>query len=275
MKISDIKLLQSALKKEGLYSAAIDGKRGKTTNKAITIALNNRQTKLPQDWLSWSNKRKITAYLQLLCHESNINSGSVDGFYGPQTEAAVEQLHSFQNQGYVSRGFGDITPIVANPLQFPQEQYEQLVDYYGKPCEANKVRVACPWTLRLDWNLSSTTNSITIHEKLSESLSRILNEVYQTLGLDYIKKHGLDRYGGSYNCRKKRGSVAAWSTHAWGISIDWFPSKNKLRWHSGRASLADPELDVWWEIWEKEGWLSLGRSEDRDWMHIQAARRNH
>jgi hypothetical protein len=97
--------------------------------------------------------------------------------------------------------------------------------------------------------------------------------VFGLYGDEGIKKHGLDRYGGSFNCRKKRGSSTAWSTHGWGISIDWFPSKNKLKWDSDKASLAHPDLDPWWEAWEKEGWLSLGRSENRDWMHVQAAKR--
>ena len=131
----------------------------------------------------------------------------------------------------------------------------------------------CPWQLRLDWDLSSTTSTIVIHEKLSASLERILNKVLATYGREGIKKHGLDRYGGSYNCRKKRGSQEAWSCHAWGIAIDWFPSQNKMQWRSDKASLAQPSLDAWWQIWEEEGWLSLGRTEDRDWMHIQAARR--
>jgi len=67
--------------------------------------------------------------------------------------------------------------------------------------------------------------------------------------------------------------VSAWSTHAWGIAIDWFPGQNKMHWDSRKASLAHPDLDAWWALWEQEGWLSLGRTEDRDWMHIQAAKR--
>ena len=62
------------------------------------------------------------------------------------------------------------------------------------------------------------------------------------------------------------------STHSWGIALDWYPSRNKLRWGRDRASLAAPDCDDWWRIWEAEGWVSLGRSRNFDWMHVQAAK---
>jgi len=52
---------------------------------------------------------------------------------------------------------------------------------------------------------------------LGDSLAGILRNTY---GINGIKQFELDRYGGSMNCRNKRGSVSAWSTHAWGITID-------------------------------------------------------
>ena len=33
-----------------------------------------------------------------------------------------------------------------------------------------------------------------------------------------------------------------------------------------------PEYDAWWRCWESEGWVSLGRLRNFDWMHIQAAK---
>jgi len=274
MKKSEIVIIQSSLQEKEIYLDKVDGIRGEKTNEAINAFLQGVSSNIDdEEWIKWSTKRKAIASLQLLCSENNIEAGKIDGLYGPQTDAASGLLLQLNSTEGIARGFGDIVSLRENPHGFPLENMQHLTGYYGSPCEIQLVRVPCPWQLRLDWDLAKATRHISIHEKLSVSLSNILDKVYVYYGDEGIKKHGLDRYGGSYNCRKKRGSMSSWSTHAWGISIDWFPSKNKLKWRSDRASLAHPDLDYWWEVWEQEGWLSLGRSEDRDWMHIQAAKR--
>lgn len=273
MKESDIRLIQNYLTTEQLYSGLINGKRDTDTNAAVKLALGRRISKLPEGWSDWSSSRKAVAYLQLLCHEQTIDAGTIDGLYGPQTETASYQLKVYYTSGVLPRGFGDIVPIRANPHEFPVENQADLISYYGSPGEISLVQIPCPWRLSLDWDLEKTTSKITIHEKLGDSLTSILEKIYLAYGQNRIKEYGLDRYGGSYNHRKKRGSLFAWSTHAWGIAIDWYPSRNKLKWDHEMASLSHPDLDEWWMIWEEEGWLSLGRTENRDWMHVQAAKR--
>ncbi len=274
MKKKEIRIIQAWLNEQGHDCGAIDGQRGPRTDAAIAEALRRRTDTLPPDWQQWPAMRRAVALLQLICLDKGIDAGPVDGFYGPQTEVASERLQQLLKYGVLPRHFTDIQPVVdAHRRQYPRESDEALTMYYGLPCEVPLVKVECPWTLRLDWDLATTTRTITIHEKLAHSLEGILSSTWDYYRADEIKRLGLDRYGGSYNCRKKRGSNSAWSTHAWGIAIDWFPSKNKLAWRHDRASLAHPDLDPWWEIWEREGWISLGRREDRDWMHVQAARR--
>jgi hypothetical protein len=273
MKTSDIRQVQKQLAADQRYSGKIDGKRGPKTDAAITASLSARRIELPAGWETWSSKRKSVAYLQLLCRDKDIDPGKIDGLYGPQTESASDRLKILVDTGVLPRGFGDIEPVRENPHHFPTERYEDLNAFYGEPCEMRLIRVPCPWTLRLDWDLNSTTNTISIHERLADSVAGILQKAYDRYGLEGIRQWGLDRYGGSVACRKKRGSLSAWSTHAWGIAIDWYPSRNKLKWDSEMASLAHPQLDAWWEAWEQDGWVSLGRSENRDWMHVQAAKR--
>lgn len=273
MKIREIKLIQKYLREENLYTSNIDGQRKRLTNRAIYLALELREASIQENWKEWSDKRKAIAYLQLICQENSIDSGIIDGFYGEQTRVATLQILQFDRDGFLERGFEDISRVIVNPHNFPNESFETLSNYYGKPCEVKLVQVRCPWKLRLDWDLSTQTNIISIHEKLADSLVTVLENVYDIYTIDGIKKLGLDRYGGSFNCRKKRGSSSSWSTHSWGISVDWFPSKNTLSANSSEASLAKIELDPWWNEWEKEGWLSLGRQENRDWMHVQAAKR--
>ncbi|MBR9793639.1 MAG: M15 family peptidase [Gammaproteobacteria bacterium] len=274
MKQSELKLVQSELKSKGYYSGGVDGLSGPKTRAAVHQFLSDNTGQLSAErWTEWNNARKRVAALQLLALQNQLDVGPVDGLHGPQTESAATLLQQLLTQGAIARQFSDIIPVRENPHQFPLENEAELNAFYGQPGSIELVRVECPWLLRLDWDLSTTTRVIAIHEKLSESLEKVLSEVYEHYGDAGIQQHGLNRYGGSYNHRKKRGSATAWSTHAWGIAIDWFPSQNKLSWRSNRASLADPALDFWWQSWEREGWLSLGRSEDRDWMHVQAAKR--
>ena len=39
-----------------------------------------------------------------------------------------------------------------------------------------------------------------------------------------------------------------------------------------RPRLAQPDGETFWKLWEDEGWVSLGRARNYDWMHVQAAR---
>ena len=38
------------------------------------------------------------------------------------------------------------------------------------------------------------------------------------------------------------------------------------------ARFAEPQYDAWWALWEEAGWISLGRTRNYDWMHVQACR---
>jgi hypothetical protein len=269
---SDIKLIQRELKKSGLYTGDIDGKRGPKTDEAVHKALLRRTSNLPDGWEEWDGRRKMVALVQAACDERRIDAGPVDGYYGPTTEYAADLLRVLIKEGSLPRPFVDIEPVRANPHGFPIQNEAELIAAYGPRSRVPLRRIQCPWELTLDWEPYRKTHKIAIHEKLASSVEGILESALDHYGLDGIKEYGLDRYGGSYVNRRIRGG-SAWSTHAWGIAVDWYPSRNKLRWRSDLASLSVPELDFWWELWEQEGWLSLGRTEDRDWMHVQAARR--
>ena len=82
---------------------------------------------------------------------------------------------------------------------------------------------------------------------------------------------GLDLWGGCHNIRPIRGGTRR-SAHSWGIAIDFDSDRNQLHWGRDKATFAKPEYDYWWKYWEEEGWVSLGRIRNFDWMHLQAAR---
>ena len=85
-----------------------------------------------------------------------------------------------------------------------------------------------------------------------------------------IQRLRLDLWGGCLNVRTMRGGTR-YSLHSWGIAVDYDPERNRLKWGRDRAAFAQPEYDPWWRLWEEEGWVSLGRHRNFDWMHIQAA----
>jgi hypothetical protein len=61
------------------------------------------------------------------------------------------------------------------------------------------------------------------------------------------------------------------SMHSWGIAIDFDPERNQLHAHAPEARLSHADAAPFWKAWEAEGWVSLGRAKNYDWMHVQAA----
>jgi hypothetical protein len=62
------------------------------------------------------------------------------------------------------------------------------------------------------------------------------------------------------------------STHAFACALDINPEQNQLRWGSDKAKMAHSDCKAFLDAFETQGWISLGRERNFDWMHIQAAR---
>ena len=71
-----------------------------------------------------------------------------------------------------------------------------------------------PYTHRLAWDKNVLINRYSCHEKVHDSLNRILTRVHEHYGEERIIELRLDLFGGCFNKRKKGGST--WSMHAWG-----------------------------------------------------------
>lgn len=274
MKADVVRLIQTRLRELGHYTAEIDGRRGPRTNEAVRVALTLRSADLPAGWQDWSEKRQAIAFLQLWCHDRRIDSGAIDGWWGPQTDYAYEALAEALRSGEPAHNWRDETPLDVNPRGWPKQS--GVEGFYGPHGEEGGYRpplrgVECPWTLRLAWNKRETVSKIWVHELCATSVGKVLAKVHGHYGEAEIKRLCLDLYGGSYNPRKMRGSDR-WSMHSWGIAIDWDPENNQLKWGRDQASLSDTDYLDWWRFWEEEGWLSLGRTRNYDWMHVQAAK---
>jgi hypothetical protein len=239
----------------------------------LTARISDIDPRHANDILNGSFRRRISALIQLIATDKGIDAGAIDGFWGPQTQFAFDSLLYLENNGTLPPDWRDDPPADTNPNGWPNENEAALTAFYGQPAnESNLVLINVPYEHRISWNLTQRATRIRCHRKVADSLLRVLTNVRDHYGIAKIRELHLDHFAGCYEPRRKRGGTA-WSTHAWGIALDYDHNRNKLEWGRDRAAFAQPEYLAWWQIWEAEGWVSLGRSANFDWMHVQAARR--
>ena len=191
----------------------------------------------------------------------------VTGTATHDTITALRQSSTSGSEAMPSRDKDDDDTAHAAPV-WPRQS--GVSAFYGNVGE-RQTRVEVPWTMRLAWDTDITISRITLHERVAESAARAMQDVAETYSPKEISDLGLDLFGGSLNVRRMRGG-SRYSMHSWGIAIDFDPLRNQLRWSAPRPRLSHPDAVPFWEAWEAEGWVSLGRARDFDWMHIQAAR---
>jgi hypothetical protein len=270
MKTAAVRLLQEYLVEEGHAIGDVDGRLGRKTYAGVAAALERRREKLPGGWEDWSHRRRCVACLQCFASEREIDAGKIDGLWGPQTEYAYDMLSYLRENGRLPDPFRDETPLDVNPNGWPAQDQADLLRHYGEMGK-HQVRLELPYPHRLAWDLRRTVHGFSCHEKVHDSAGRVLRRVLEHYGPERIVELRLDRWGGCLNVRRMRGGTR-WSTHSWGIAMDYDPEQNQWKWGRDRATLAMPEYDAWWRLWEEEGWTSLGRTKNFDWMHVQAAK---
>lgn len=266
----DLRDLQSALNARGWTPPlALDDALGPETIKAIDAFLADQAvTRAP----GWPAPRRAIAAQQALCRSAGIDVGEVDGLMGPQTRHALEVWDARQNGEASAETWRDepappaAPPAVRNAWP-TQGECERFYGSVGK----NQAMLALPFPMKLSWEPATIIKRISVHERVHDSAARVFDRILDHYGLDGIAALGVDLFGGSLNVRRMRGG-SSWSMHSWGIAIDFDPDHNQLKWGRDRARLARPDAEMFWRLWEAEGWLSLGRARNYDWMHVQAAR---
>jgi len=268
-----IVVVQEHLKAAGHYAGPAHGIADAATDAAVTRGLAARQAELPPGALGFPLRRRLVMMLQLICRDRSIPSDPIDGYWGQITQTAWDSLVFLMDHGRLPPPWRDREPAEANPNGWPRDTGNQsaMRAFYGQPGSPPIRKVACPWPLRLAWNPAERVTHIGVHAKVADSLGRVLARVHAHYGTQELKRLRLDLFGGCFANRRKRGGTS-WSTHAWAVALDWDPSRNQLTWGRDRATLDAPDYDFWWDAWEAEGWVSLGRSRNFDWMHVQAAR---
>lgn len=209
----------------------------------------------------------------------------VDGIWGPKTRAAVaaelgvkDDLKTIQAavkttaDGIIGpktlAAIADALEIYNPPAKWPsQSEVRSGKSIFGKAGdESNLQSIVPPYPLYYEGNQVKT---IRVHWRIADAVLRVLERVKAIYGLDRIHALGLDVYGGSYNFRKTTTGTK-YSMHAWGVALDFDPANNAYAMKKPRARFSAPEYNAWWDCWEAEGFHSLGREADADWMHVQA-----
>jgi hypothetical protein len=225
--------IQRRLKELGLYTAAIDGIDGPAT------------------------KTAVRAFQRL-------HGLKADGIGGPLTQAELFPAPMPDRDAEAPAGEPGADAVIRWPRQKDVEKV------FGPP-GTNQVMLELPFPMLLAWDKRQTVRRLSIHEKVHDSAKRCFARISNEYDSEARRLTGIDLFGGCLNVRRMRGG-SAWSMHAWGIAIDFDPARNQLRWGRDQARLALPDCARFWRIWEEEGWLSLGRARNYDWMHVQAAR---
>ena len=223
-----------------------------------------------RDYPDYNTDRKLVAFLQLEAKKKGIEAGAIDGYWGPQTENACLELYEMLSSGQEARKWRPEDIEDKNPNDWAVQYSDHFYRFYGE-MESDQVDLQLPYDHIIAWEPYTVIRRFSCHAKVHDSLKRVLQRVLDHYGEEEIKRLGLNMFGGCLNKRKIRGGNK-YSTHSWGISVDYDPANNRLKWGCDKASFARPEYDKWWEFWEEEGWVSLGRQRNFDWMHIQAAK---
>lgn len=269
MLMIDTKTLQRKLAQAGHSPGEIDGRDGPATRRAMRAAVESYLPG-PDSVAGWSEDRIAVAWQQIVLKNSGIEVGEIDGFVGPQTEYAMEQWHSLlRSRPAPEPELREDDPPATDPsLRWPRQS--DVRRFYGEP-DTSQVFLDLPYRMRLAWDRDTWIDRIRLHSKVAESAGRALARVAAIYSPAEIEKHGFNVFSGSLNVRKMRGGTRP-SMHSWGIAIDFDNQRNDLHWGRDRAYLARAECKDFLDAWEAEGWVSLGRELNYDWMHVQAAR---
>ena len=265
--------VQTLLKAAGYYGGELDGQIGPKSRAAVDTLLNRRASEATTNPARWSADRRAVGAGQLVLKHAGHPVGAIDGYWGNATQGAFLEWDHYRRTG-TALAF-EKSPLASAPapsFAFPTQS--GATAFYGAPgaaVQSQLVMIDTPFPMRIDWNLSQTSQRAQLHKKCADSALVALNKILAHYGYERLRQLGLDRTAGTYNHRKMRGGTS-WSMHAYGCAWDWYAAPNGLNTYAPQALFSKPEYAAWLDIWESVGWTSLGRAIGRDYMHVQAAR---
>lgn len=263
--------VQRLLAAAGYYNGAIDGDIGRESLRAIDTLLRARASDCISDPAKWSAKRRLIGAGQLVLKYAGHAVGAIDGYLGNQTNGAFLEWNHAQSTGkklVLEQKPTGYKPKVSSV--FPKQS--QATAFFGQPgpaIEREIVNVEIPLPLRIDFSLSQQRRHLRLHRKCADSARGAMEQTVRHYGEEQWRKLGLDRFAGDYVHRNIRGGTS-WSQHAYAAALDFYAGPNGLTTRCPQALFCKDDYEAFFDIWEANGWTSLGRAIGRDWMHVQA-----
>lgn len=147
----------------------------------------------------------------------------------------------------------------------------QAIKRFGQPNETGAgylEKIALPYRMRLAWDTDTMIGTMMCHKLVKNNFLEVFRSLLNEYGYMNLKELGIDLFGGCFNYRKKRNG-SAMSMHSWGIAIDLDPARNKLNETKRTARFARPEYKKMIDIFYDNGFISLGREYNYDYMHFE------
>lgn len=146
----------------------------------------------------------------------------------------------------------------------------QIIKKYGEPDEAGSylATIDLPYPMRIAWDKKQSVRKMRCHKLVAENFKRVFSELLATYGLLELQRLEIDIFGGCFAYRKMRGG-SDWSRHSWGIAIDLNPAKNGLKTKVINSQFAKPEYNKMMGIFERNGFINLGKIKGIDTMHFE------
>jgi hypothetical protein len=149
----------------------------------------------------------------------------------------------------------------------------EIIAKYGKPTQNGSpylTTIKLPYPMRLAWDKKVLVNKMSCHKLLVNNFTNVFNELLAHYGLAELQRLEIDIFGGCFNFRAMRGG-SDFSRHSWGIAIDLNPEKNTLQMRYLQSQFSKTEYAKLHEIFEKNGFINLGKTKGYDSMHWEVS----
>lgn len=149
---------------------------------------------------------------------------------------------------------------------------QQMIAKFGKPTQDGKpylVSIKLPYPMRLAWDKNTKVTTMRCHKLTADRFLAVFNDILKEYGLAKIQELGIDLFGGCFNFRAMRGG-SDYSKHSWATAIDLHPEANALNTPFSKSLFSKPEYNKLHEIFEKHGFINLGKEKGYDAMHWES-----